>query len=1181
MIKKITSFALGFMSIGLAAGSFADDTELYVLETSARSNSNPQVLIIFDTSGSMGGDDNTSSDFTAPRFHVQSSLGSSTKLYFSTDPEVIPAASSNQYFLNGINGCDSSSGFLNEYGMYTGYFREYQSGKWVEFPADDGSAISTVDCYEDIADSNTNNASGSGYPVDGLASPYDADIEKAKLTEFGLGNPLSIYTEQYVTWYHDDSKPNGKTDSIPYKRMDVAKRVLQEVITNTPGVDFGIEIFNYNTGGSTSDPRDGGRIIAGISPSSVANKNALNSTIEDLVSIYRNHTPLCETLFEAYSYMYGKSVTFGHDTGNSIGTDKNPTYDSSVENAAGTSYISPFIDKQCQSNASIIYVTDGVPNKDTAADNAIKTLLGLDTSTGSGSVTGNVGGNLMPPLAGWMANNDVNSNVPGVQAVTTYTIGFSEGAEAAKEILEKTAELGKGKYYSALTASALQASLLKALAAIKEDSASFSSPSVALDKTQTGDDAYFAMFLPDEGPRWSGNLKKFKVSDNGTLLDQNDAEALDDTGFIAEDACPLWTTAAVCSGANYEGYDVSDGGVAEVLRELHKTDVSTRKVLINKGSSGALVSFSKANAQQNSHLNTDAKLAAHMGVEESALGDSFKWAMGENVDDEKYDETNNSTAAPYLRKDIIGDPLHSRPLVINYGNSSSPDIRILMGTNHGFLHMFKDEETGGVSSVSESWAFMPTELLPNIKGLRDNPKTGVHSIYGIDSTPVPYIERDGDGKVTKAWLFVGMRRGGSSYYALDITSPDSPSLKWISSTSTFNFMGQSWAEPVVTKVPGWPAGATAASTASPVIIVGAGYTPATKDGSGVGSNDTTGAGIYIIDADTGAKVHSFGLSGSDTVIPGLEDSIPNQVAILDSNNDQLTDRIYATDTGANVWRLDLPGLPTNTSAPWSAFKFASLGGNTTTSDIRFFSAPVVAQTSFSNIAEHTHTDTEGNSTTSNTYQNIPYDAVVIGSGHRPHPLDKERSDRFFTLQDRNIITKSYSSAAGNEAPEALELIDLYNVTTESPSSDSEAITFGTKRGWYYNFADTGEKSLSAATIVYGRVFFTSYVPETGASDEACLVPGQGRLYGFDLHKGARSYSYSEDYFSMGEQVPDTPQIFISSPDENGDSSTYFITPDLPMEKVDGSEPDGCAEGDDKCIGGGLGVNRIYYHQNEN
>ena len=50
-----------------------------------------------------------------------------------------------------------------------------------------------------------------------------------------------------------------------------------------------------------------------------------------------------------------------------------------------------------------------------------------------------------------------------------------------------------------------------------------------------------------------------------------------------------------------------------------------------------------------------------------------------------------------MRGDIFGNPLHSKPVAIDYGNG---DIRILIGTNAGFLHMFKDDDTN--NKVSES-----------------------------------------------------------------------------------------------------------------------------------------------------------------------------------------------------------------------------------------------------------------------------------------------------------------------------------------------------------------------------------------------------------------------------------------------------------------------------------------------
>lgn len=1169
-----------FSVLGFVANAVADDTELYVLESSVRSDDNPQILIILDTSGSM---DKNGGDMLSPPFLTQPTPSTSTKLYYSTSVDEVPISGSQNYFTYSKNNCNSSLSIIKSFGIYTGYFRQYQDGKWIALPISDGSGISAVDCYEDIAVSDNKNASGNsnGYPVDGLSSAYSNDsnaLSNARLTDFGLGQPITLFTENYINWYHNRPSNSWTT------RMAVAKRVLSEVIVNTPGVDLGLMIFNVNSNGYD---RHGGRVISSIKTGNITNKNSLLNTVNNTNSIQNNSTPLCETLYEAAQYLHAKSVVNGHKTS---GSSTNPSYDTNAESPSGT-YKSPFIGKECGSNASIILITDGAPQYDTHENGNIKTLLGLPSNTNDENVPGSQyvtaynydkHYSLLPSVANWLANNDVNPYAPGVQTVKTYTIGFSEGVNNATTLLNATATQGQGKAYYATDTTGLQASLISAIEAISLDSSSFSSPSVVLDKTQTGNSAYFAMFLPGEGPRWTGNLKKFKVSSTGDILDKRDVKAFSSDGRIAKDACSLWATDSDCVAGDYEGYDVNDGGVAAALRYNYRNSagLATRNVLTNTGNSGQLVALTKNNAKIKGGL-TDQQLATFLNVDQNNIESTLDWIRGQNVDNDKYD----LDSAPYLRQDILGDPLHSRPLVINYGTTGSPDIRIIMGTNHGFVHMFKDTESEvngeSVSAVSESWAFIPHELLPNIKSLRDNPKTGVHSVYGMDGSPVPYFEYDADGKINKAWVFMGMRRGGSSYYALDVTDKDAaPTLLWIKNNSDYSLLGQSWSEPVVTKISGWK---DSKGKAKPVLVVGAGYNPNTKDGASVGTNDTTGAGIYILDAATGAKLHSFGGSGADTSMPGIVDSIPSKVAVLDSNNDQLTDRIYATDTGANVWRLDLPGLPTDTQNPWSAYHFASMGGGDLASDIRFYSEPVIAQTAFSNVAEHTYTDINNNSVTSKQYQSIPYDAVVVGSGHRANPLNKNRNDKFFVFQDRNIVSKSYSSAAGNTVPDTLTISKLYDVTTESPTEDTALITFGKKRGWYYSFADAGEKSLSAATIVQGKVFFTSYVPQTGATENACLVPGEGRLRGFFLHKGGRVYSNSQDYFKMSEQVPDTPTLVIP---KNGDDSSYMYLIGIgdaanDMIKKDLLGDDGCAAGDNKCVGGGLGVNQIYYHMKEN
>ncbi|RPA38380.1 pilus assembly protein [Shewanella frigidimarina] len=1173
MFFKQLFYTLLFAILAYSSISFADDTELYVLESTARTGSKPQVLIIFDTSGSMGNGFWTDETYERGKENTSNgTLKSDTKLYFTRSSSNIPTVSSSQFFLHSVNGCDVGERYLEDYGMFTGYLREHkyvgENGVWSELPLTDGSSIKQVDCYEDIAERNyyNNGTNFWGFPVDGLGTSADpiryvaannssstaeinAAIEKSKLTNFGIGQPLTIYTEKYVKWYH-----NSKNQKY-YSRLSIAKRVIEDTIVTTPGVDFGLSVFNRNYADGS---KSGGRIVYGITTNNEANKSSLLTAINKFNA--DGYTPLCENLYEAYRYFAGLGVYFGDDD-----ESQDPKRDKTIEK--DNSYISPFFGKQCQDKAYVIYVTDGEPTRDNDADTEIRKLSGITNAN-------KFSGNFLPALAGWLNKNDVNTSLDGTQTVSTYTIGFSSGAASAAPILKETASRGGGAYYSANDAQKLQEALQSIFSNILETNSSFTSPSIAsnnFDRTQTLDSVYYAMFLPNEGPRWVGNLKKFKVTGSGDIVDKNGNDAIGDDGNLASSACSYWTADSVCSSTSGggDGNNVEIGGA---LTKLQST--TTRKLYGNFGTGGAIKTFSKSNAATSSGISSEAALASFMGVDKTELTKLFDWTIGIDVDDEDKDGSTTDK-----RSDIMGDPLHSKPLAINYGTAGSPDIRILLGTNAGFLHMFKDSG----SSVEESWAFMPQELLPNLRELRANVPTGVHSVYGIDSPPVAYVKRNASGAIDKAWLFVGMRRGGKSYYALNITNPDSPQFMWkVDPSSTgMSDMGQSWAEPVVTFIPGVPAGNTSADTASPVVIIGGGYNPSTKDGAGVGTDDTTGRSVYILNAETGALVYRFGTGSSGTQLPGIVDSIPNSIAILDSNGDRLTDRLYATDTGANIWRMDLPSAsPTSSTSPWTAFKFASLGGSTQATDRRFFAEPAVAQTVFTNISQVSVTDSSNNTTTSLTYQNIPYDAVTVGSGHRPHPLDTTRSDKFFVLQDRNVVTKSFTGATGKEIPAALALVNLYDVSSTPPTTEAQNIEFGQKRGWYYNFAAKGEKSLSASTIINGRVFFTSYVPGDNTSANQCLAIGQGRLYGFDLHKGTRSYT--QEYLEMGARVPDTPQLVIP-PNGTSDSYMYLIgigSAGDDMDKVDDDEDDGCAAGDNKCIRGGPGVNKIYYHIDE-
>jgi type IV pilus assembly protein PilY1 len=275
--------------------------------------------------------------------------------------------------------------------------------------------------------------------------------------------------------------------------------------------------------------------------------------------------------------------------------------------------------------------------------------------------------------------------------------------------------------------------------------------------------------------------------------------------------------------------------------------------------------------------------------EEESLTGYINWLRGLDVDDD--DENGDTTD---LRNDVIGDPLHSKPLALSYGEGGG--TRVLMGTNHGYLHMFHDQG----ESVTESWAYYLPEMLPTLRELRLNAQTGGHTVYGVDGAVSAWVmDADADGNIErpddKVWAFFGLRRGGRAYFALDISDPDTPKRMWsVDHTDPgMGELGQSWSEPVVTRVPGIDA---------PVIIIAGGY-DSNKDSTGVGTPDSMGRAVFILDAESGDIVHRFTATESTTIgvtqFPAT-DSLATKVSIMDTDGDSVTDRFYAVDTGGNV-----------------------------------------------------------------------------------------------------------------------------------------------------------------------------------------------------------------------------------------------------------------------------------------
>ena len=1114
---------------GVCGTASADDTDLYVSTGNNSSQNRPQVLIIFDNSGSMATEEAVAVEPFDPAFDYTGN--GANRIFYVRGTVAIDNypdprdASEWRFFDAGNNACaqsviphpaDPTFSLLGYEGRFTSNLRFFKrsKGTWDKLPERERKVEelrdSVVDCKADLEAVDPNNAPmastiifrQSGFPQNQEKdAPFDeisAGADQSALEAaaevalnsriFRQNDSATLLTENYLTYLHHYRNETRR------QRIDIARDTIISLINATPGVDFGLQVFNFNSSQGNDD--DGGRIIAGVREMSMSNRAALVTTINGLAA--NTWTPLCESLFEAYRYFADGPVLGGFKGGYLA-----PPADSSIIN--NNRYQSPM--RSCQKQSYIIVITDGEPTYDKDYDTLLESELGLNTSD-------RFDNNYLPGVAQWIQTRDVNPNLLGQQHIVTYTIGFSQGADDAAELLAETANRGGGQYYAASDALALQGSLQQIFSEILAINATFTAPAIAAnsyDRTQTLDAIYYAMFLPSDRPRWTGNLKKLRINGDGRVMDQIDRSAINREGAIADTACTIWTSLNTCTRASSggDGNEVLLGGALEAT--VAATD---RRILTSpQSTAGALVTLN-----QNTLINAVGDESTLLGLigapEGEGITDYIDWLRGFDVDDD--DENGDTTST---RDDVIGDPLHSKPLALSYGEGGG--TRVLMGTNHGYLHMFHDLG----ESVTESWAYYLPEMLPTLRELRLNAQTGGHTVYGVDGAVSAWVmDADADGNIErpddKVWAFFGLRRGGRAYFALDISDPDAPKKMWsVSHTDPgMSELGQSWSEPVVTRVPGIEA---------PVIIIAGGY-DSNKDNAGIGTPDSMGRAVFILDAESGDIVHRFTATESTTIgitrFPAT-DSLATKVSIMDTDGDSVTDRFYAVDTGGNVWRFDLPD---DDSSHWSVFHFAELGGDTLSDDRRFFGEVSVAPSSFERVEAIT-VEQNGEDQVITTSSETPFDAVLVGSGNRASPNDGVTQDYLFLLRDIHIRTQYYG-AAGVTPPPPIRLTDLFDATGALPDEIEKAdsrlasqLTLSAAKGWYLPLRAT-EKALAAPTLISGVAYFTTFLPGELATTDTCVAAGQGFLYAFTLQDGRLLKRTI-----IGAVLPDTPQIVVPPP----------------------------------------------------
>lgn len=241
----------------------ADDTEMFFSDMSGTNNIRPQVLIIFDNSGSML----TSVKVPEEKFSADREYTKEKKIYWSTSGD----SNLNPYRhlqAGSQNHCQSSLTPLKKFGQYTDNVRVaiVRGNKYSWAPLAWVYQTEIYDCKADQDDKNNTE-----YPINNKKSPYMKKNKKNKKNKkiFTSPDAVTLYTANYYYWYM-----NKRASNNTRSRVDIAKEVITTLISSTPSVDFGLSIFNSK--GS------GGRIIHRVKERDKPEKEQLVASINNL-----------------------------------------------------------------------------------------------------------------------------------------------------------------------------------------------------------------------------------------------------------------------------------------------------------------------------------------------------------------------------------------------------------------------------------------------------------------------------------------------------------------------------------------------------------------------------------------------------------------------------------------------------------------------------------------------------------------------------------------------------------------------------------------------------------------------------------------------------------------------------------------------------------------------------------
>ncbi len=454
------------------------------------------------------------------------------------------------------------------------------------------------------------------------------------------------------------------------------------------------------------------------------------------------------------------------------------------------------------------------------------------------------------------------------------------------------------------------------------------------------------------------------------------------------------------------------------------------------------------------------------------------------------------------------DPFYQDFKKLTDGTTGTRKGTIFAASNDGMLHAFETDpdnipyyQTAGITTVvttddaftgtlntspvsgegSERWAYIPSVVMPRLKDLASIPYS--HE-YFVDGSPAVGDVCFGHTTLTPCstvtnWhtiLVGGLNAGGRGYYALDVTDPDNPKALWElkggsgttcltdaqANSGTYYQdcnIGLSFGNPIITK---------RMSDGKWIVLVSSGYNNVFP-GNGQGY-------LYIVDAQTGAILNRIGTGvGCD----GLSSTAPCTAGTVDPSGlsrinawvdnsflNNTAQRVYAVDLKGNVWRIQLdPG----------AAGYLTAVRMTTLADPGGTPQPITTRPELALI------------------NNMPVVYVATGKLLGTSDTTTTQVQSIYAFAD-DLTSTPFTIRANS----AFVQQTLTATGPDTRTATSNAVDWTTKKGWYVDLPDSGERANVDPVLQLGTLVVPSNVP----SNNTCVAGGYGWVNFLDYKSGS-------------------------------------------------------------------------------